>query len=156
MPEQTKMDAITLLTEDHKTVKGLFREFEGLSDRAMKQRSELYAQISRELEIHTQIEERFFYPVAREVTEDMVPEAMEEHHVVDQLIMELRGMDPSDERFDAKMTVLIENVEHHAGEEEKEMFPAVKKQLDRARLVELGTQMAAGKQALMKELGAAA
>lgn len=156
MPDEKNMDAIALLTSDHQNVKQLFREFEGLSDRSMKRRSDLYVQIRRELEIHTHVEERFFYPVARDVIPDLVPEAVEEHHVVAQLLHELEGIDPADERFDAKMTVLIENVEHHAEEEEEEMFPAVKKELDRARLLELGTQMAAGKQAMLKELGIAA
>jgi len=150
------VDAIKLLTDDHKNVKQLFREFEGLTDRAMKRRSDLYMQIRHELEIHTKVEERFFYPVARQVTEDLVPEAIEEHHVVAQLLHELSGMDPSDERFDAKMTVLIENVEHHAEEEEKEMFPSVKKELSSARLLELGAQMAQGKQTMQQELDAVA
>ena len=152
---ETKRDAITLLTQDHTKVKKLFRQFEGLGDRAMKPRQELYATIRRELEIHTTLEEQLFYPAAREVTEDLVPEALEEHRVVKQLLMELADLDPSDERFDAKMTVLIEQVEHHAEEEEKELFPKAKKELPAERLRALGTQMAEQKQLLLPKFGAA-
>jgi hemerythrin superfamily protein len=152
----TKMDAIALLKEDHKNVKQLFRDYEGLGDRAMQRRQGLYKKISTELEIHTMIEEEIFYPAAREVTDEMVAEAMEEHQIVKRLLQELEGMDPSDERFDAKMTVVIENVEHHADEEEQEMFPEVKKKIDTAQLSQLGAKMMERKQQLMRQLSAAA
>src|SRR5687768_16228934 len=100
-----QMDAIELLEQDHKAVKQLFREFERKTDRAHKGKLELYQQIKQELEIHTQIEEQIFYPAVKEIVPDMVADAMEEHNQVDRLLAELEGMDPSDERFDSKMTV---------------------------------------------------
>jgi hemerythrin superfamily protein len=155
MPE-TMTDAITLLTDDHKGVKKLFREFEGKGDRATKAKVDLYQKIKLELDIHTEIEEQFFYPASKEAVADMVAEAMEEHKLVDTLLAELQGMDPMDERFDAKMTVLIENVEHHADEEEKEMFPEVKKALGMDTLRDLGGRMMEHKQKRMREAQQAA
>jgi len=152
MPEMTT-DAITLLTEDHKGVKKLFREFEGKSDRATKAKVDLYQTIKMELEVHTEIEEQFFYPASKGAVPDMIAESLEEHKQVDTLLKELQGMDPMDERFDAKMTVLIENVEHHAEEEEKEMFPEVKKALGMDTLRDLGSRMMEHKQRRMRELG---
>jgi hypothetical protein len=137
-------------------VKQLFRDYEGLGDRAMQRRQGLYKKISTELEIHTMIEEEIFYPAAREAADEMVAEAIEEHRVVKRLLQELEGMDPSDERFDAKMTVVIENVEHHAEEEEQEMFPEIKKKMQAAQLSELGARMMERKQQLMRQLSAAA
>ncbi|MGW6978829.1 hemerythrin domain-containing protein [Streptomyces sp. NPDC054932] len=98
----------------------------------------------------TWIEEKIFYPAAREAapdTKDHVLESIEEHHVVLWMLSELKDLDPTDERFDAKMTVLMENVRHHVEEEEKEWFPEVRKAMGRNRLTELGEQMEAAKKA---------
>jgi hemerythrin superfamily protein len=143
------MDGIVLLKEDHKAVKRLFREFERTHEKvtpAAKQA--LVDKIIRELTTHAYIEETIFYPAARAAvpeTTDHVLESVEEHHVVAWLLSELTKLDPSDERYDAKVAVLIENVEHHADEEESEWFPDVRKALGRKRLVELGEEMAAAK-----------
>jgi hemerythrin-like domain-containing protein len=85
------------------------------------------------------------YPRVRELlpeVEDDVLESYEEHHVADVLVMELSLMKPQDERFVAKTTVLIENVEHHIDEEEQEWFPKVRQGLGRKQLQELGAAMA--------------
>lgn len=145
-------DPITLLSNDHREVKALFREFEGKGDRAQKAKVTLYQEIRQALETHTAIEEEIFYPGVRTAVDDMVAEGLEEHQQVKTLLKDLAGLDPSDERFDAKMTVLIENVEHHAEEEEKEMFPQVRQALKPAQLEALGTQMAQRKQALQSTL----
>ncbi|WP_020524898.1 hemerythrin domain-containing protein [Catelliglobosispora koreensis] len=143
------MDGIVLLKEDHKAVKRLFRQFEKTHKAASpKQKRALVDQILKELNTHAYIEETIFYPAAREgvpEAEDHVLESVEEHHVVAWLCSELQHLDPADETFDAKVTVLIENVEHHADEEEHEWFPKVRKALGRNRLAELGEQMAAAK-----------
>jgi hemerythrin-like domain-containing protein len=81
----------------------------------------------------------------------MVLEAFEEHHVVDLVLAELPELDPEDERFAAKMTVLSELVEHHADEEEKEMFPMAERKLGAERIAELGRQMAARMEELSEE-----
>jgi len=135
-------DPIAKLTADHREVKRLFREFEGKGDRAVKAKATLYEEIAEALTTHTALEEEVFYPGVRSVAEEMVAESLEEHQQVKTLLADLAGLEPSDERFDAKMTVLIENVEHHAEEEEKEMFPRVKRALSATQLRSLGTQMA--------------
>jgi hemerythrin superfamily protein len=143
------MDGIVLLKEDHKTVKRLFRQFEKThKDATPVAKRELVDTIIKELTTHAFIKETIFYPAAREgapETTDHVLESVEEHHVVAWLMSELVHLDPADESFDAKVTVLIENVEHHVDEEETEWFPEVRTALGRNRLVELGEQMAAAK-----------
>ena len=79
-------------------------------------------------------------------TEDIALESLEEHHIVKWVLSELDGMDPEDERFDAKVTVLIENVRHHVEEEEEEYFPKVRDELGRNALGDLGDAMAAAKE----------
>ncbi|GGS35456.1 hemerythrin [Streptomyces nojiriensis] len=142
------MDGIVLLKEDHKTVEKLFKQFEKAGDNAYATKRRIADQVIEELTTHTWIEEKIFYPAAREAdpeTKDHVLESIEEHHVVLWMLSELKGLDASDERFDAKMTVLMENVRHHVEEEEKEWFPGVRKAMGRNRLTELGEQMEAAK-----------
>ncbi len=135
------MDAITMLKEDHKTVEQLFKRFEKAGDRAFAEKRKIVDQVVEALSKHAAIEEQVFYPVARATvpdTEDVVLESLEEHHIVKWVLSELDGMDPAEERFDAKMTVLMENVRHHVEEEEQEFFPKVRAELDRNALAELG------------------
>jgi hemerythrin superfamily protein len=142
------MDAIALLVKDHRTVKALFARFEKLGDGAMKEKKAVVAQISRELAIHAAIEEALFYPTARKALkakEDLVLEALEEHHVVKLLLQELEGLDPSHERFDAKVKVLIEAVEQHVREEEKDLFPAFQRKVSGAERAVLGRALEAAK-----------
>jgi hemerythrin superfamily protein len=138
------MDAITLLKADHKTVSALFKKFDKLGDRAEKSKKEIVDKIIEELSIHAAIEEQLFYPAARECapdTEDHILESLEEHHIVKWVLSELEGMDPTDERYDAKVTVLKENVEHHVEEEEQDWFPKVREAMGRKALQELGAAM---------------
>ena len=143
------MDATKLLKSQHAEVKALFGKFDHAKTAAQKQA--LFDQIADALAGHCTIEEKIFYPAVREIgtdkAEDMVLEALEEHHVVDLVLAELPKLDPADERFEAKMTVLSEMVEHHADEEEEEMFPMAEEELD-DDLDELLEQMMERKQAL--------
>jgi hemerythrin-like domain-containing protein len=144
------VDAITLLKDDHSTVKDLFKRFEAAGDDAHKTKRQIVDKIIQELSVHAAIEEQVFYPAVRsavEQAEDEVLESLEEHHIVKWTLSELEGMDPEDERFDAKVTVLIESVRHHIDEEEGEMFPKVRKAVGRKELQELGEQMKDAKQA---------
>jgi iron-sulfur cluster repair protein YtfE (RIC family) len=138
------MNATTLLKQQHKEVRDLFKKIEKSDDAGT--RRQLLGQVAQALKGHTTIEEEIFYPAVRESgtakAEEMVDEAFEEHHVVDLVLAELPSVDPEDERFDAKMTVLSELVDHHAKEEEKEMFKLALK-LGRAGLTELGQRMEA-------------
>ena len=142
------MDAITLLRDDHKTVERLFKRFEKAGDRAHVEKRQIVDQIIEELSIHAAVEEQVFYPVARATvpdTEDIALESLEEHHIVKWVLSELTDLDPTNERFDAKVTVLIENVRHHVEEEEQEFFPKVRNQLGRKALSDLGEALADAK-----------
>lgn len=137
-------DAIVLLKEDHKQIRRLFREFEKAGDNAVATKSRLARTILEELTVHTFIENEVMYPQTRALLPDLeedVLESYEEHHVADVLCAELAVMSPTDERFDAKMTVLIENVRHHIEEEEDEWFPKVREGVGRTKLTEIGQRM---------------
>jgi hemerythrin superfamily protein len=146
-------DAIALLTADHREVSDMFDQFEQLGDRAMTSKEKLKDKICKALIAHTTIEEEIFYPAVRgqiEEGEDMVDEAVVEHAAAKDLIKQLQEMQPDDELYDAKVKVLSEQIEHHVKEEEKEMFPKVRKSgLD---LLALGQEMAMRKQELMATL----
>jgi hemerythrin superfamily protein len=142
------MDAITLLRNDHKTVEQLFKRFEKAGDRAYAEKREIVDRIIEELSVHAAVEEQLFYPVTRATvpdTEDIALESLEEHHIVKWLLSELVDLDPKHERFDAKVTVLIENVRHHVEEEQDEFFPKVRNELSRTALADLGQAMADAK-----------
>ncbi|MEU4353293.1 hemerythrin domain-containing protein [Streptomyces virginiae] len=142
------MDAIVLLRDDHKTVEKLFKQFEKTGDEDTDERRRIADQVVEELTVHAWIEEQIFYPAAREAapdTTDHILESIEEHHAVVWMLSELKGMDAADERFKAKMSVLMENVRHHVEEEEKDWFPDVRKAMGRNRLTELGERMEAEK-----------
>ncbi len=145
------MDAITMLKDDHKTVEKLFRQFEKLGhDGDPAKKRELVDSMISELAVHAHIEEQVFYPAVRAQVpdeEDMVLEGLEEHHIVKWTLSELEGMSPSEERFDAKVTVLMESVRHHVEEEEGEMFPGVRKALGRKKLQDLAEKLSAAKAA---------
>lgn len=138
------MDAITLLKNDHRDVEKLFKRFERAGDRAFVEKREVVDRIIEELSRHAVIEEQLFYPVTRATvpdTEDLALESLEEHHLVKIVLDELEKLDPQDERFDAKVTVLIENVRHHVEEEEQDYFPKVRDELGRKALGDLGDAM---------------
>ncbi|WP_194818059.1 hemerythrin domain-containing protein [Nocardia sp. XZ_19_385] len=137
-------DAIVLLREDHKAVRKLFRDFEKAGPTAQKTKKQLIEKIIELLTVHTYIENECMYPEVRALVPDLekdILESYEEHHVADVLIAELAAMKPDDERFTAKATVLIENVDHHIDEEENEWFPKVREHLGRKQLQEIGARM---------------
>ena len=150
------MDAITMLKADHKKVKALLSSLEKTTERGADRRTKLLTQIEAEINVHSSIEEEIFYPAYRDAVKkrddrELYQEALEEHHVVDLVMPEVKESDPAGEVFAAKAKVLKELIEHHADEEEKEMFKKAKQVLDREELRELGARMAARK----KELKAA-
>ena len=121
------MDAIQLIKKDHATVERLFKQFER-AEAAQKtaQMRTVVRKIVKELSVHAAIEEQALYPALRraeEQAEDEVLEALEEHHLVKLTLLELDKMDPEEERYAAKVTVLMENVRHHVEEEESELLP---------------------------------
>lgn len=137
-------DALVLLKADHKEIKKVFRDFKAAGENATKTKGDLVTRMIELLTVHTYIENEVMYPRVRELLphlEDDVLESYEEHHVADVLGMELFAMSPDAERFDAKTTVLIENVTHHIAEEEEEWFPKVRAGLGRKQLTQLGEQL---------------
>ena len=134
-------DAITMLEADHAKVKSLFEQFEGLSDRSKVSKKKIADQICMELSIHAEVEEQVFYPAVRKPVndEDLMNEAEVEHASAKELIAQIMEMDPGDDLYDAKVKVLSEQIEHHVEEEEKEMFPKVRK--GKVDLVALAAEM---------------
>lgn len=141
-------DAIVLLKKDHKEILKAFRDFEAAGANAEKTKGRLVDRIIELLTVHTYLENEVMYPRIRELMpalEDDIDESFEEHHVADLLVTELAAMKPGDDRFDAKATVLIENVRHHIEEEEQEWFPQVRDGLGRTVLREIGEEMEAAR-----------
>lgn len=142
------MDAITLLKNDHEQVEGMFTRFEAAGHKAYKAKRKLVDRMIAALAAHAWIEEQVFYPQVRESVpsmEDTVLEGLEEHHIVKWTLSELDGMDPEEERFEPKVTVLMESVRHHVEEEEGELFPEVSGAMDSDQLEELGKALAQAK-----------
>ena len=151
-PARKPVDAITLLKQDHETVRGLLGDLEKATG---ARRAKLLAQVERELKVHTTIEEEIFYPAYREASrkkedQTMVYEAVEEHRVVDMVLPDA-GSGENNEELKAKAKVLKELVEHHAEEEETDMFPRAKKLLGRDELRELGARMQQRKEQLLAQ-----
>ena len=125
---KSSTNAITSLKADHQNVKGLFDEFEKTAERATK--ITIVSEALEELSLHATLEEELFYPAVREEIDDddgLMNEADEEHHVAKILIAELDEMDGTESHYDAKFTVLAENVRHHIKEEEENMLPKAQK-----------------------------
>jgi hypothetical protein len=147
MPAKTKTpDAIALLKEDHKTLRSLLASLEKTTERSADRRTKLLSQIESEVKVHATVEEELFYPAYRDAVrkkddKELYQEALEEHHVVDLLMPELKECDPAGEVFAAKATVLKEIIEHHADEEEKEMFKKARQAMPAAELRELGARI---------------
>lgn len=144
------MDGLELLRQDHDKVRGLFDQFRNAAeDEDTTRMDELCKEIFHELEVHTAIEEEIFYPAIKDVGgEELIEdtdESQEEHHVVDVLMGEIRGLNPGAAAFKAKMKVLMENVEHHAQEEEDEMFPEVRELMSDDELESMGQDLEAAK-----------
>ena len=151
-----KDDAMELLKQDHREVEMLFKEFEKLEQDGEEAVEQVIATACTELKIHDKIETEVFYPAIREQAgneeiEDLLNEAEVEHTSVRNLIQTIESMDPADEKRTAHFTVLMEYVKHHVKEEEKEMFPKLKK-LD-VDFERIGQQLKERKAELMGEMG---
>jgi hemerythrin superfamily protein len=146
------MNALELLKEDHHKVKELFQQAESTEDQKEKRR--IFDEIQSELETHASIEEEVFYPAMQEheELEDMVLESIEEHKQVKTLLREMDNLKSDSEKFEPKLSVVKENVEHHAEEEEEgKMFPKVRELCDQQELDDLGEQLEAAKAKLKRK-----
>ena len=137
--------ATAFLAKQHREVEASFQTALGSEEARIRRTTR--DEIIRQLELHTKLEEAIFYPAVREINateaDDLVLEAIEEHHVVKMVLKELPKVEPKDETFKAKMTVLKELVAHHVREEEREMFPLAESRLGPERTRELAEAMAA-------------
>jgi len=152
------MDAIQLLKQDHVLMRGLLDGLAATTTRALKKRKDLLGKVRTNLEAHTTIEEEIFYPAFKEaakIADDrtMYFEALEEHRAAGDLVLpDLLATDPAADNFSGRAKVLKELVEHHADEEEKEMFPRARKLLSKSELAELGSRMEARKTDLLAQM----
>jgi hemerythrin superfamily protein len=146
------VNAIDLLEKQHRDVEELFEEFDDSSEGAKKTRERLCRDISDQLAVHAEIEEKLFYPESKQQdTEEILRESVEEHLAVKRLLADIMDAGIADENFDARMKVLKEQVEHHVDEEEKELFPKVRKSCSKEELEELGNRMQQMAEKLMEE-----
>jgi hemerythrin-like domain-containing protein len=149
------MNAIKMLEADHVKVRALLAELESTTSRATRRRTQLLDQIANEIRIHTTLEEEIFYPAFKDASrksedEQMYFEALEEHRAAGDLVLpDLQNTAVDGDQFGGRAKVLKELIEHHADEEEKEMFPRARKLLSRTALEELGAAMAARKRELL-------
>lgn len=145
------MNALELLKEDHQRVQELFDQVKDTENE--KSHKQTFKKIKAELETHTHIEEKVLYPALkkREEFKDLVLEAIEEHLQVKTLLRDISRLSDGNERFDAKLKVLIDNVEHHVDEEEGELFPKVEDQLTDEELEEIGVELEAAKKEYAKK-----
>ena len=144
---------IAMLKADHAVVRRLLRELSETGERAVKERERLVREIERELKTHAQIEEELFYPTFKKVAEDseaehLFYEATEEHHVVDMVLPALKAANPKSPEFEAKAKVLKDLVEHHAREEETQMFTQARQLMSDEQLEALGDLMQQRKESL--------
>ena len=126
----TSNPVLKMLKADHKKVQDLFAEYQEARPRKQQDLAQTTIQ---ELEIHAELEEALIYPAIREAIDDdeLMNEAIEEHHLMHVLIAELKELEPHEDTFRAKFTLLGELVKHHVKEEEGKMFPqALKAKID--------------------------
>jgi hemerythrin superfamily protein len=144
------MSAIDLLEGQHREVDALFAALEKAT--STEQKAGLFDQLADKLAIHAAIEEHHFYPTVRaRRTEDILLESLEEHLSIKRVLADLLDTDADDETFDAKIKVLQEQVEHHVGEEEGDLFPKVRQLLSATELDALEQEMVAEQEQLLEE-----
>jgi hypothetical protein len=156
MPNQ---NVLTLLKKDHAKVKDLLGQLSETTERGLRTRGELLAEIEMELEVHAQVEEELFYPAYKEAVERKEDrkhffEATEEHALVRQVLAELKETAPDSETFGARAKILKDLVEHHAKEEETQMFKIAREVMDAEQLRDLGERVEERKQGLQQEMRA--
>jgi hypothetical protein len=136
------INAVDFLKTQHREVEKLFAEIEGAGEKAFQTKGSLAEEVCNKLTLHALLEEKFLYPTVKTLDAKQFFEAAEEHDAVKMVIAKLRAVPSHGDNFAAKVKVLKELVEHHVKEEENEMFPLLKKELDHAKLEEIGKKMA--------------
>jgi hemerythrin superfamily protein len=151
------MNVLKILKKDHSTVQALFDKFDRAGKSAYEKKSELFAQIRRELQVHSRAEEEIFYPALKAMNGEgrrLISEAVKEHKQVDELLTQISRLKPTDKNFDEKVETLIENVDHHVEEEEGEIFRFAEENCSEEQLEELGQLTEERKKALDQQMAA--
>ena len=151
------MNVLKILKKDHSTVQNLFGKFDRTGKSAHDKKSELFAKIRRELQVHSRAEEEIFYPALKAMNGEgrrLVSEALKEHKDVDALLTQISRLKPTDKNFDEKMETLIENVDHHVEEEEGEIFRLAEENYSEEQLEELGQLIEERKKTLDQQMAA--
>jgi iron-sulfur cluster repair protein YtfE (RIC family) len=142
------MDAFQILAKDHRAVEQIFEQIEKSDNRGAKHREQLFHKVRQELKLHTQIEEKVFYPELKrhDGTKKLVGEALLEHGEVEQMLQEIGRLSPEDDQWSEMVNELKLAVQHHVREEEDQMFPAARRELDQSRIDEIGRRIEEMKQ----------
>ena len=150
------MNAIDLIKDDHREVERLFAEFLASEDAELDQREEIFQQIEKELLLHTDIEEKIFYPAVEDFALDKIQKSEEEHAQVKQILADMLELEIDDDAFEKKLTSLRENVQHHVQEEEAPdgVLEVARQNMDEAKLQQLARQMEEMKRSSSEELAA--
>lgn len=151
-------DAVALLKADHKELRHLLEQLKEADSPDSSRRAKLLERVEDALKTHTKIEEEIFYPAFRDAAatkkdRQLFFEAVEEHHAVDTVLPEVASATNDPDVFAARAKVLKELVEHHAEEEETDMFPRARKLFPPSELRRLGAEMAARKRSLHRNTG---
>ncbi len=137
------MDAFQILAKDHRVVDQLFERIEKTDNRGANQRGQLYQKLHNELELHTQLEEKFFYPTLKEHndTKELVSKSLDENSEIKQMLHEIRSLSAEDDQWSEMINELKMTVQHHVRQEEDQIFPAARAKLDEAQINELGRRI---------------
>ena len=151
------MHALKLLKKDHSDVQSLFNRLERLGKSAQEKKNEIFAEIRRALQLHSRAEEEIFYPALKAFNGEgrmLISEALKEHKDIDQLLMQISRLKPSDKSYDEKVETLIENVEHHVEEEEGQIFRFAEEKCSEEQLEDIGRQIEDRKRFLDQQMAA--
>jgi hemerythrin superfamily protein len=142
------MSAIDMLEMDHREIEELFEDVEGSED--VHEKKQTFDLLADKLAVHASLEERLFYPAVKERrTKDILLESLEEHLAMKRTLADLLALEIDDEAFDAKLAVLHDQVQLHAQEEERELFPKVRRLFDSDELDALEQEMSARQEDLI-------
>jgi hemerythrin superfamily protein len=150
------MNALELLKKDHAGVRSLFIEFARAGETENETRSELFAQIRRELQIHLRAEEEIFYPALKALNGDgprLVSQAVNDHKDIEQMLTQISRLKFGD-NFDEKFETLIESVDRHIEEDEGEIFQFAEENCSDELLDDVGQQLADRKRTLNRQMAA--
>lgn len=148
----TTMDVIKYLENDHAKVLELLTKIQKISSSGVARRQKQFELVKLEIYLHEQVEHQILYPALQKKAKDEILEAYEEHHVVNLILEDIESVPFDDESWQAKITVLTENIKHHVKEERSNLFPLTRKLFDKSAREEMMLEMENIKKNLKKEM----